>query len=148
MQLLLHKTLSTILGWDYFQVLKRSFEQVWQETKNYYQKSAPEVIADIEGDPKKKMALIFRWYFVHSTRLAMSGSREQLVDYQIQCGPAMGAFNQWVKGTKLEKWQSRHVAEIAEMIVVETAKLLSNRFGQLYQLDGKIAVEKTTNDSE
>ena len=111
---------------------KRSFETVWQETKNYYQNAAPQEIADIERNPKKKMALIFRWYFIHSTRLAMSGSKEQLVDYQIQCGPAMGAFNQWVKGTQFEQWQARYVADIAHMLMTETAKLLNTRFGQLF----------------
>ena len=58
--------------------------------------------------PKHKMALIFKWYFVHSTRLAMRGSEEQRVDYQVPTGPALGAFNQWVKGTDLASWRNRH----------------------------------------
>ncbi|UUZ86379.1 hypothetical protein LJK88_25075 [Paenibacillus sp. P26] len=74
------------------------------------------------------MALIFKWYFAYSTRLALSGNEESKVDYQIQCGPALGAFNQWVKGTDLESWRNRHVDEIAEKLMTETARLLNERF--------------------
>ena len=41
--------------------------------------------------PKQKMALIFRWYFVHATRLALLGDASQKVDYQVHCGPALGS---------------------------------------------------------
>ncbi|PYV42946.1 MAG: hypothetical protein DMG06_12350 [Acidobacteria bacterium] len=40
-------------------------------------------------------------------------------------GPALGAFNQWVKGTELESWRPRHVDQIAEKLMKETAILLS-----------------------
>jgi hypothetical protein len=35
------------------------------------------------------------------------------MDYQIWCGPAMGAFNDWVRGTYLETAQNRSVADIS-----------------------------------
>jgi trans-AT polyketide synthase/acyltransferase/oxidoreductase domain-containing protein len=107
---------------------KRGFEQVWQETKDYYLKLKPQVITDAEANPKKKMALLFRWYFIHTTRLAMKGHEDQQVDYQIHCGPALGAFNQWVKGTLLEDWRYRHVSEIAEKLMQDAALLLSQRY--------------------
>ncbi len=109
---------------------KRDFAQVWEETRNYYLVEKPDEISKAEQNPKHKMALIFRWYFIHTTRLALKGSAEQRVDYQIHCGPALGAFNQWVKGTPLENWRHRHVDEIAEKIMHATATLLSQRFEQ------------------
>lgn len=105
---------------------KRSFAQVWEETRNYYLKTRPELIFKAEEDPKYKMTLIFKWYFIHSTRLAMQGSTEQLLDYQIQCGPALGAFNAWVKGTPLEAWQHRRVDKIAEKLMIDAADYLTN----------------------
>ena len=39
------------------------------------------------------------------------------MDYQIWCGPAMGAFNNWVKGTYLESPKNRHVVDIAKHIL-------------------------------
>ena len=35
------------------------------------------------------------------------------MDYQVWCGPAMGAFNQWVKGSFLQDHDKRYAAEIA-----------------------------------
>ena len=91
----------------------------------------PNEIEEIEKSPKKKMALIFRWYFVHTTRLALKGNLEQKTDYQVHCGSALGAFNQWVKGTPLEKWQNRHVDEIGKKMMQAAAEILTRRLAQL-----------------
>lgn len=111
--------------------LHRSFDEVWEETKKYLSKTNPDELTRAEGNPKQKMAHIFKWYFIHSARLARKGSLEQKVDYQVHCGPALGAFNQWVKGTGLEEWRSRHVAEIGIKLLKETAVLLKSRFEQI-----------------
>jgi trans-AT polyketide synthase/acyltransferase/oxidoreductase domain-containing protein len=107
---------------------KRSFDDVWAETRAFYARHHPEQLAAIDADPKRRMALTFRWYFVHASRLARAGSADQRVDYQIQCGPAMGAFNQWVKGTELQPWRNRRVADIGQRIMQGTAALLNERF--------------------
>ena len=39
------------------------------------------------------------------------------MDYQIWCGPAMGAFNQWAKGSFLDKPENRHVADLAQNLL-------------------------------
>ncbi len=109
---------------------KRSFEAVYAETKEYYAKIAPEEITKAEKNPKHKMALVFRWYFVHTTRLAMRGVKEERVNYQVHCGPALGAFNQWVKNTELENWRNRHVDVIGEKLMESTAVLLNQRMNQ------------------
>ncbi|MBI5896644.1 MAG: hypothetical protein HZB24_11795 [Desulfobacterales bacterium] len=58
------------------------------------------------------MALVFRSYLGQSSRWAKIGDPNRKMDYQIWCGPAMGAFNAWVKGTFLEKTENRLVATI------------------------------------
>lgn len=110
---------------------KKNFNDIWEETKRYFKDRQPEEIVKAEQNPKHKMALIFRWYFGYTTNLAMSGSEENRVDYQIHCGPALGAFNQWVKGTELEDWHNRHVDLIAEKLMKDTAELLSRFFSRL-----------------
>jgi trans-AT polyketide synthase, acyltransferase and oxidoreductase domains len=110
---------------------KRSFEQVWTETRAHYLQARPDKLADVERNPKQKMALIFKWYFAHSTRLALQGSEDQKVDYQIHCGPAAGAFNQWVKGTELQWWRNRHVADIGLRLMAGAAQLLRARFDSM-----------------
>lgn len=81
--------------------------------------------------PKHKMALVFKRYFKDASRWALTGAAEHKVDFQIHCGPALGAFNQWVSGTALEDWQARHVDEMALKLLDETALLLGRRFAAL-----------------
>ncbi len=110
---------------------KKSFDQVWRETREYLtEQNMTEDIKKAEVNPKHKMALVFRWYFSYSTRVAMSGDTNNRVDYQVHTGPALGVFNQWVKGTDLESWRNRHVDKIAKMILTETAKLLEKEIHQ------------------
>ncbi len=104
---------------------KKSLENVYEEIKARH---SPEEIDKAEKTPKHKMALIFKWYFNYSSRLALSGDQNNRVDYQIHCGPALGAFNQWVKGTPLENWRNRHVDEIGIKLMLETAQYLNERF--------------------
>lgn len=109
---------------------KRSFEKVYEDIKSYYPSHELE---KAEQNPKHKMALTFRWYFGYSTRLALNGDEESRVDYQVHCGPALGSFNQWVKGTALEDWRNRHVDEIAIKLMNETADLLNQRFSAIHK---------------
>lgn len=106
----------------------KSFEEVWAETLAYHKKDSTETDHLQDLSSKQKMALIFRWYFVHSTRLALDGSSLHKVDYQVHTGPALGAFNQLVRGTKLEGWRNRHVTEIAELLMCGAARCLNDRF--------------------
>ncbi len=107
---------------------KRTLPEIFAETKEYYLRFMPEAIERAERDPKQKMALVFRWYFIHTNRLALRGDPAEKVHYQIHCGPALGAFNQWVKGTDLESWRNRHVDEIGERLMVGAAQILDRRF--------------------
>jgi hypothetical protein len=45
------------------------------------------------------------------------------MDYQIWCGPSMGTFNQWVKGSVLEPIENRKVVDIAMQILQGAAYL-------------------------
>jgi len=110
----------------------RSCEAVWAETRAYYAQAAPAELERAERAPKQKLAMILRWYFVRSNRLALAGDPADRVDYQIHCGPAMGAFNQWVKGTPLADWRNRHVDQIAERLMREAASLFNDRLHALH----------------
>ncbi len=105
----------------------RTFADVFEETRRHYERALPEELARAERNPRQKMALVFRWYFIQSNRWAMSGDPAHQVDYQIQCGPALGAFNRWVRGTPLENWRSRHVDDMAERLMTGAARVLAER---------------------
>ena len=90
-----------------------TLEAVWQETEAFWLGRDPSQIERANSDPKHKMALTFRWYLGKSSRWAIEGEPTRRADYQIWCGPAMGAFNGWVKGSFLEDPAERTVVQIA-----------------------------------
>jgi len=98
-------------------------ETVWQQCISFFEERDPEQIERAQNNPHRKMALIFRWYLGLSSNWANAGNPERTSDYQIWCGPAMGAFNDWVKGTHLENYENRNVPEIAENIMQGAAYL-------------------------
>ncbi|MGF1498740.1 MAG: PfaD family polyunsaturated fatty acid/polyketide biosynthesis protein [Elainellaceae cyanobacterium] len=105
------------------QIFKRSLDAVWQETQTYLAQRKPEKLARALQTPKLKMASIFRWYLGLSSRWAIQGKPDRKMDYQIWCGPAMGAFNNWVRGSYLEEPQNRRVAEVAIHLMTGSAFL-------------------------
>ncbi len=104
-------------------VFQRPLEDIWADTVAYFNERDPEQIRRAEANPKRKMALIFRWYLGLSSRWSNVGEQGREMDYQIWCGPAMGAFNAWAKGTYLEQYENRHAPDIAEQIMRGTAYL-------------------------
>ncbi|MYX97597.1 PfaD family polyunsaturated fatty acid/polyketide biosynthesis protein, partial [Streptomyces sp. SID486] len=103
---------------------RRTLDEVWAETSAYLRTHRPDELARAERNPKARMSQVFRWYFVHSTRIALRGAPGQQVDYQIHCGPALGAFNRLVADTPLRTWRRRHVDTIAELLMTGAAALL------------------------
>jgi PfaD family protein len=89
------------------------FENIWAGTREFFEKRDPSQVEKAEKNPKHKMALVFRWYLGMGSRWAMQGVADRKMDYQIWCGPALGAFNEWVKGTFLAEPAERRVAQIA-----------------------------------
>ena len=107
-----------ILERDFF---RRSLEEEWAHTKAFFQQRDPAQIRRGESDPRHRMALVFRSYLGQSSHWANSGDAERKIDYQIWCGPAMGAFNQWVKGSFLEEMKNRRTVTVALNLLVGAA---------------------------
>ncbi len=99
--------------------LQSSFEEAWTSTKDFFMKTGnTKEIEKAEENPKHKMALVFRSYLGQSSKWAIQGIPQRRLDYQIWCGPSIGAFNQWVKGSFLETHDNRKTAEIALNILL------------------------------
>jgi trans-AT polyketide synthase, acyltransferase and oxidoreductase domains len=94
-------------------LLHASFDHVWNQTIDYFNERDPGQIALAMKYPKHKMALIFRYYLSQSSRWAASGDISRKIDYQIWCGPSMGAFNEWAKGSFLDDLSRRRVVTVA-----------------------------------
>jgi PfaD family protein len=95
------------------ETLGTTLDAIWAETQGFWSKRDPRELEKAARDPKHKMALCFRWYLGLSSRWAIAGEQSRKLDYQVWCGPAMGAFNDWVKGSFLEDPKERNVVTIA-----------------------------------
>ncbi|MBE9049541.1 PfaD family polyunsaturated fatty acid/polyketide biosynthesis protein [Nostocales cyanobacterium LEGE 11386] len=105
------------------QVFRKTLAEVWEGTAAYLSQKNPEKLGKAVNNPKLKMALIFRWYLGLSSRWSSSGEKGREVDYQIWCGPAMGGFNDWVRGSYLAEPQNRRVVDVAYHIMTGAAFL-------------------------
>ncbi|MFC2045947.1 PfaD family polyunsaturated fatty acid/polyketide biosynthesis protein [Chloroflexota bacterium] len=105
------------------QIFGRSLDSIWEDCTAFFGQRDPDQIERAANNPKRKMALIFRWYLGLASRWAISGEKDRQMDYQIWCGPAMGAFNEWGRGTYLAEPGERRVADVARHIMTGASLL-------------------------
>lgn len=103
------------------QLFQRPLEEVWAGTREYWLARDPRQVEKAESDGRHKMALTFRWYLGMTSRWARTGDPDRRRDYQIWCGPAMGGFNEWVRGSWLEPLEARTVVAIADALMTGAA---------------------------
>ena len=105
---------------DYF---RAPCQQIWSQTRDYFLRRDPSQAERGDRDPKHRMALVFRWYLGQASRWANAGEPSRKVDYQVWCGPAMGAFNEWVQGSFLEAPAERRAALVGLNLLAGAAWL-------------------------
>ena len=111
----------TSLERDY---LKCSVDEAWAATRQFFETRDPAQNDRADKDAKHKMALVFRSYLGQSSNWANRGEPSRRVDYQIWCGPAMGAFNEWAAGSFLEQRENRRVDIVGRNLMVGAAVLM------------------------
>ena len=102
-------------------MFRTTFDDIWNETRDFFSRRDPSQLARAESDAKHRMALVFRWYLGLSSRWANAGEPTRQLDYQVWCGPAMGAFNEWTKGSDLERPANRTVTAVARNLLYGAA---------------------------
>lgn len=102
-------------------IFQNDLDSIWQECVKFFSERDPSQLEKTENNPKRKMALIFRWYLGLATHWGIHGIPERVLDYQIWCGPAMGSFNDWARGTNLETVDQRQVVKIADQLMLGAA---------------------------
>ena len=95
------------------EIFQRPLADVWEETRGFFASRDPREVERAERDPKHRMALVFRWYIGLASHWAIQGLATRKMDFQIWCGPAMGAFNRWTRGSFLADRSNRGVVQIA-----------------------------------
>lgn len=104
-------------------LLGAALDAVWAETSAYWAARDPAELARARADAKHRMALVFRWYLGMASRWAIRGDTARRADYQIWCGAAMGAFNDWVRGSFLADPAERGVVQIALNLLEGAAQI-------------------------
>lgn len=110
-------------------ILGEPFEAAWEATRSYTERVNPAEAARAEKDGNKRLALVARRYLFLGAQWAREGTPGRAADYQIWCGPAMGAFNEWVAGSFLEPVEARTTRQIALNLLEGAARV--TRAGQL-----------------
>ncbi|MEU5695103.1 PfaD family polyunsaturated fatty acid/polyketide biosynthesis protein [Actinosynnema sp. NPDC020468] len=123
-------------------VFRRPLDDVWADCVSYFTARDPEQIRRAQDNPRRRMALVFRWYLGLSSGWSIRGVPERAADYQIWCGPAMGAFNQWVAGTHLAAPGHRFVADVATHLMRGAA--FTTRVAQLRSAGVRLPAECAT----
>ena len=98
-------------------VFKTDLDTIWDGCVAFFSERDPDQLTRATNNPKRKMALIFRWYLGLSSRWSNVGEKGREPDYQIWCGPSMGAFNDWVRSTYLEQAENRQAVDVAQHIM-------------------------------
>ena len=116
-----HDSLEAISATDRTKIetsmLRCTLEEAWSSTCAFWMDRDPSEVTRAEADPKHKMALVFRSYLGQSSRWAINGTPDRQTDYQIWCGPAMGAFNQWTADSFLADPAQRSVVQVARNLM-------------------------------
>ncbi|MDX8053729.1 PfaD family polyunsaturated fatty acid/polyketide biosynthesis protein [Lentzea sp. BCCO 10_0798] len=95
------------------EIFRQPLENVWREVTEYFSRRDPSQLERAAKDPKRRMALLFRWYLGMASRWASTGDENRRLDYQVWCGPAVAGFNEWAGSTFLKDPGRRKVAEVA-----------------------------------
>ncbi|MFT5453053.1 MAG: trans-AT polyketide synthase/acyltransferase/oxidoreductase domain-containing protein [Enterobacterales bacterium] len=105
------------------QIFRQNLDDIWAGTMGFFKERDPEMLARAMDNPKRKMALIFRWYLGLSSRWSNIGEQGREMDYQIWAGPSIGAFNSWVKDTYLSDYTKRTAVDVAMHLLKGAAYL-------------------------
>ncbi|OPC78479.1 2-nitropropane dioxygenase [Embleya scabrispora] len=99
------------------EMFRQPVAQVWAQTEEFWRAREPAQADRAAVDGKHRMALVFRWYLGMSSTWATTGVADRSVDYQIWCGPAVGAFNDWRKDGFLADPANLSVVQIARNLM-------------------------------
>ncbi len=99
------------------EVLRATFDEAWASARAFWSTRDPREIDAADADPHHKMALVFRAYLGLSSKWSIDGQLDRRTDFQIWCGPAMGAFNAWADGTFLADPANRRVVVVANNLL-------------------------------
>jgi len=104
-------------------IFRSSLEDAWAHTRQWWLDRDPREVTRADEDSRHRIALTFRRYLGLASKWAICGEVDRQMDYQIWCGPAMGAFNSWTAGTFLAQPSNRSVVQVARNLMEGAATI-------------------------
>ncbi len=129
-------------------IFGHTVEKVWELVIEYKKNHNQEQIEEAKNDPKLKMTLIFVWYYAFTQKVTSTGDISFIEHYQIHSGAAIGAFNQFVKGTTYEKWQNRNVNEIAALLMNYASLSFYEKLPKVYAVKEENYIDEVEKEVE
>ncbi len=102
---------------------RSTLEEAWEGCRAFFAERDPRQLDRAREEPRHQLALLFRAYLGQASKWANAGVVDRALDYQIWCGPSMGAFNEWTRGTFLEAWENRRAVVLAKNLMAGAAML-------------------------
>jgi PfaD family protein len=96
-------------------ILGESFASAWSACRDYLvAQNKLEALNRCESDPAARFARVCKRYLAATARWPLAGGDStRRTHYQLWCGPALGAFNDWSRGSFLAVPAARTVAQVA-----------------------------------
>jgi len=104
-------------------LFRQTLEEAWEGCRAFFAERDPRQLERAATEPRHQLALLFRAYLGQASKWANAGVADRALDYQVWCGPSMGAFNEWTAGSFLADWQNRRVVVMAKNLMVGAAVL-------------------------
>jgi len=104
-------------------LFRSTLEEAWEACRAFFAERDPVQLERAAREPRHQLALVFRAYLGQASRWANAGVADRALDYQIWCGPSMGAFNEWTRGSFLAAWENRRAVVLAKNLMVGAATL-------------------------
>ncbi|GAB3227159.1 ACP S-malonyltransferase [Glycomyces halotolerans] len=109
---------------------RKSLDEVALEVEHRLRLGGDRALERFRTDPKHRMAQIFKRYFSWTNRLARDGDPAMRADYQIHCGPAMGALNGYLAGGDLADHRRRDAAALGLRLMRDAADIIGPERGR------------------
>ncbi|MBC2715520.1 MAG: PfaD family polyunsaturated fatty acid/polyketide biosynthesis protein [Desulfobacteraceae bacterium] len=119
-------------------IFHNSFKSEWQLTREFFKTYDPAQLELAENDPKRRMSLLFRSYLGKSSKWAINDETLRKKDFQIWCGPSMGAFNEWAKGSFLEDPENRQFETVSMNLLLGACVAMRRQYLVLGLVPGLI----------
>lgn len=92
-------------------------DDCFERARPFFEERWPELLRRADDDGKLRLPLLARKYLWDSQSWGNEGNPEHKLDWQLRCGPGMGAFNLWRADSPLAELEKLDAATLARSLM-------------------------------